>query len=117
MPKQLLFSVTAKDCDWSYTRGSGKGGQKRNKTSTAVHCKHRASGAYGYSDDTRSQHKNKATAFTRMAQDSKFETWRRLETARRTGEQAAIGAKVEREMRQVKVEFKENGKWVEQLNT
>ena len=44
--RQLLFSVTANDCDWSYTRGTGNGGQKKNKTNSAVHCKHRASGAH-----------------------------------------------------------------------
>lgn len=26
-----LFSVTAQDCDWSYTRGTGAGGQKKIK--------------------------------------------------------------------------------------
>ena len=27
--KKLLFSITAKDCEWSYTKGSGNGGQKK----------------------------------------------------------------------------------------
>lgn len=31
MNKQPLFSVTAQDCDWSYTRGTGAGGQKKTK--------------------------------------------------------------------------------------
>lgn len=48
--KQLLFSVTAKDCEWSYTRGTGAGGQKKNKTSSAVHCSHKQSKAHGYAD-------------------------------------------------------------------
>ena len=56
MTKKLLFSVTAADCRFDYYRGSGKGGQKRNKTSSAVRCTHIASGAVGASDDTRSQH-------------------------------------------------------------
>ena len=63
--KKLLFSVTANDCEWSYTKGSGAGGQKRNKTSSAVHCKHIASGATGYSENTRSQRQNKESAFKR----------------------------------------------------
>ena len=29
--KELLFSVTAADCDWSYTKGTGAGGQKKTK--------------------------------------------------------------------------------------
>ena len=31
--RKPLFSVTAKDCNWDYYRGSGSGGQKKNKTS------------------------------------------------------------------------------------
>ena len=58
-----LFSVTAQDCEWSYTRGTGAGGQKRNKTSSAVHCTHRASGAHGYSESSRSQLDNRRDAF------------------------------------------------------
>ena len=42
MSKELLFSVTAADCDWQYIRGTGPGGQKRNKTETKVRCVHRA---------------------------------------------------------------------------
>nr|WP_298657373.1 peptide chain release factor-like protein [uncultured Flavobacterium sp.] len=61
--KELLFSVTKEDCDWSYTKGTGSGGQKRNKTSSAVHCTHRESGAKGYSEASRSQLDNKRDAF------------------------------------------------------
>ena len=68
--KKLLFSVTAKDCRWDYYRGSGKGGQKRNKTSSAVRCTHTASGAVGKAEDTDSQVKNKKLAFTRMAKSN-----------------------------------------------
>ena len=31
--KEKLFTVTANDCTWTYYRGSGPGGQKKNKTS------------------------------------------------------------------------------------
>jgi protein subunit release factor B len=109
--RELLFSVTASDCDWSYTRGTGNGGQKRNKTSSAVHCKHRASGARGYAEDDRSQHVNKRTAFMRMIETKEFKDWHRREVMRRTGEQAAIEDSVNRQMRQIRVEIKEEGKW------
>lgn len=112
--KKLLFSVTAADCDWSYTRGTGAGGQKKNKTSSAVHCTHKVSGAHGYSEETRSQAKNRELAFTKMTQTERFQAWRRAESMRRSGEMAVIDANVEREMRRVKVERKgTNGLWEE----
>lgn len=114
MTKELLFSVTANDCRFDYYRGSGKGGQKRNKTCSAVRCTHLASGAVGQSDDTRSQHRNKQIAFGRMAETKEFKTWHKMEVARRSGELEEIEAKVDREMMMnVKVEKRENGLWVD----
>lgn len=85
MTKQLMFSVTDKDCDWSFARGSGKGGQKRNKTSTAARCKHRESGAVGFSDDTRSQGANKKIAFQKMAKTREFAEWHTAKLAEMMG--------------------------------
>ena len=114
MSKEILFSVTAADCDWSYTRGTGKGGQKKNKTSSAVHCMHRPSGAHGYSEETRSQLHNRRTAFRKMCESQKFKDWHRLECMRRTGMMAEIDANTEREMRRIKIERKnDDGRWVE----
>lgn len=112
-PKVVLFSVTAADCDWSYTKGTGAGGQKRNKTSSAVHCRHRASGAHGYSEASRSQHDNKRDAFVKMAETARFKEWHRLECMRRTGEMALIDAAVKKSLAFVKTETKVDGKWTE----
>lgn len=110
--KQLLFSVTAADCEWSYTRGTGKGGQARNKTSSAVHCIHRPSGAHGYAEEAREQRKNRETAFKRMCETKEFKIWREAEFRRRTGIQAEIDYQVERGMRQIRVDVKdEEGLW------
>lgn len=95
---ELLFSITAKDCRWDYFRGSGKGGQKRNKTSSGVRCTHNASGAVGQSDDTRSQHKNKEIAFERMANTAQFKSWHKLECARLMGEESRLKESVEEMM-------------------
>ena len=113
MSKELLFSVTAKDCRWDYFRGTGKGGQKRNKTSSGVRCTHKESGAVGVSDDTRSQHENKRIAFQRMADTDKFKAWHKMECARRSGDLTAIVDKVERAMRpwNISEEIMVNGKW------
>lgn len=110
---ERLFSITASDFDWSYTRGTGKGGQKKNKTSSAVHCSHRASGAHGYAEDTRSQHDNRALAFQRCTDSDRFKRWLKMETMRRSGQLAQIEASVQRELSKIKVEVVEDGKWVE----
>lgn len=114
MTKELLFSVTAADCEWSYTRGTGKGGQKKNKTSSAVHCMHRPSGAHGYSEASRSQLDNKREAFRKMAESKEFKNWHRIETARRTGQLLEIEDTVNREMNRIRVEVKDDkGRWTE----
>ena len=114
MSKELLFSVTANDCEFSYTRGTGPGGQKRNKTSSAVHCFHPASGARSYSDITRSQHDNKRDAFVKMINTPEFKKWHKLEIMRRMGTLADIEQTVERELQiNTKVEGRLNGKWVD----
>lgn len=113
MTNNILFSVTAKDCDWSYTKGTGAGGQKRNKTSSAVHCTHRASGAHGYSETSRSQHDNKRDAFVKMASTDKFQKWSKIEAMKRCGILDEIDRKVQEELTKVKIEIKIDGKWTE----
>jgi len=114
MGKELLFSVTAKDCDWGYYRGSGKGGQKKNKTSNCARCTHRDSGAVGKSEKGRSKEHNRREAFLHMIETNKFKVWHRVEIARRLGTLAKIEEKVDQEMKKIKVEVKsEDDKWVE----
>ena len=113
--KVLLFSVTAKDCDWDYYRGSGAGGQKKNKTSSAVRCTHKASRAVGQAEDTRSQFQNKKLAFRRMAETEKFKIWIKIEKSKRLGIEAQKEQDTERAMHSsnLRIETKEDGKWVE----
>ena len=113
MEKKLLFSVTAKDCDWSYTKGTGAGGQKRNKTSSAVHCTHRASRAHGYSEASRSQGDNKRDAFVKMTETKEFKTWHRMEVMRQTGKLDEMERELQRELRKVKLEVRVDGKWTQ----
>ena len=112
--KEILFSVTANDCEWSYTKGTGSGGQKKNKTSSAVHCMHRPSGAHGYSEASRSQLDNKREAFVKMANSKEFKEWHKMETMRRNGQMAVIDAIVEREIKKIKIEVHdEQGRWTQ----
>ena len=100
--RELLFSVTANDCEWSYTKGTGAGGQKRNKTSSAVHCIHRPSGAHAYSEGSRSQADNKRDAFVKMAESAEFKKWHHIESLRRNGMMKSIDEIVNMEMRKIK---------------
>lgn len=114
MGKELLFSVTAKDCDWGYYRGSGKGGQKKNKTSNCARCTHRVSGAVGKSEKGRSKEHNRREAFLHMIETDKFKNWHRIEVARKLGNLAEIEERVNQEMKKIKIEVKsESGRWIE----
>lgn len=114
MSKEVLFSVTATDCDWEYMRGTGPGGQKRNKTESKVRCTHRASGAIGESDETRSQHDNRRLAFRKMAETKEFKAWHKIEVAKRTGQLIDLNQTVDRMMKDanIRVEGKVDGRWV-----
>ncbi len=83
--KEKLFSLTAKDFDIQFTRGRGKGGQKKNKTSSACICSHKPSGAQGYAEDSREQSQNKKLAFKRMTETPEFKSWLHMKI------QAALG--------------------------
>jgi hypothetical protein len=53
-------------CEVDTYRASGPGGQKRNKTSSAVRLRHRPSGLIVIAEESRSQHENKAKALKRL---------------------------------------------------
>lgn len=110
--KELLFSVTEKDFVFTPYRGSGAGGQKKNKTSSAMRCFHPPSGAEGKCEEYREQSRNKKEAFQRMYNTKAFKSWLEIETARVNGTLLEIEKKVEKEIKRVKIEVKdENGRW------
>jgi hypothetical protein len=55
-------------CEVDTYRASGPGGQKRNKTSSAVRIRHPASGLLVIAEESRSQHENRARALRRLRQ-------------------------------------------------
>src|SRR6476659_7350794 len=53
-------------CEVDTYRASGPGGQKRNKTSSAVRLRHPPTGIIVIAEESRSQHENKARALRRL---------------------------------------------------
>ncbi len=53
-------------CDVHTYRASGPGGQKRNKTSSAVRLRHRPTGLTVVATESRSQHENRVRAIRRL---------------------------------------------------
>lgn len=115
MPRELLFSVTAADCDWKFSHGQGAGGQQRNKSLSAVHCTHRASKAHAYSQDGRSQKDNKSDAFVKMCNTKEFMAWHKREVWKKLGVLDEIDRAVEAglTMQNIRLEVKRDGKWVQ----
>ncbi len=55
-------------CEVDTYRASGPGGQKRNKTSSAVRIRHLPSGLIVIAEESRSQHENRARGLKRLKQ-------------------------------------------------
>src|ERR1700733_7538612 len=62
----LADEALLKQCEVDTYRASGPGGQKRNKTSSAVRLRHLPSGLIVIAEESRSQHENKAKALRRL---------------------------------------------------
>ena len=113
-PKELLFSLTRKDFVIEYFNGTGNGGQNRNKVAAACRIHHPASGVLSVCQEERSQKANRERAFTRLTENPAFKKWLELETAKKAGTLADINTKVDREMKNIKMEVRnEAGRFVE----
>ena len=56
------------DCDETFLKGTGPGGQHRNKRETGVRLVHRPTGVVVMATERRSQARNRDLAFERMAE-------------------------------------------------
>ena len=79
--RELLMKITKKDFEITPVRGSGPGGQHRNKVSSGVRMKHKASGATGEATDDKSRLMNERNAFKRCIATREFQAWFRTALA------------------------------------
>ena len=61
-PTEAEVTIQDKDLDWKAIRGSGPGGQNRNKVCSAIQLAHTPSGISVRVETERSQHQNKQLA-------------------------------------------------------
>jgi len=65
-PARLPLEELLKDCQVKRTRGSGPGGQHRNKVETAIVVEHLPTGQRGEASERRSQDQNRRQAIHRL---------------------------------------------------
>jgi len=98
--KEKILSIGKKDFRYDYVRGRGKGGQKKNKTCSAVRCTHIASKAAAWCENGRSQLHNKRAAFLKVTNSPTFKKWLKVEIARISGEFAELDTLVDETMQE-----------------
>ena len=115
MPRQILFSVTKKDFRIETFPAGGPGGQKQNKTASAVRITHPDSGAVGECRNHRSQHQNRAEALRRLVEQPKWKVWHSNKVRElTTGKTMAQRVDEAMQPEHLKIEFKVNGRWAEE---
>jgi hypothetical protein len=92
---RLSDAALLAQCAVDTYRASGPGGQKRNKTSSAVRLRHPPSGLLVIAEESRSQHENKARALRRLRQALYLKLREELAPGERTPESLASRAEVQ----------------------
>lgn len=93
-----LFTITTADLREERYRGSGAGGQNRNKRDTGVRFTHEPSGAVGESEAQRSQLQNRQEAFRKMANSPAFIFWCKAQGQARIEGHANLDRKIDQLM-------------------
>ena len=93
--KKKLFTITTADLREERYRGSGAGGQNRNKRDTGVRFTHEPSGAVGESEAQRSQLQNRQEAFRKMASSPRFIMWAKAQGQARIDGHSTLERKVD----------------------
>ncbi len=77
--RRKFLTIMPKDLEVHYYVGSGNGGQKKQKTSSACRIVHKASGAEGKSQDSRKQGENRKLALERLSKSKEFQVWLKIQ--------------------------------------
>ena len=112
--KELLFSVTKKDLKLCFFSGTGAGGQHRNRHMNCVRLQHPDSGANVTGQSFREQRSNIKEALNNLVKHPMFRLWHAGKVKEMlSGE--TIDEKVDKMMQpdNLKIEHKNEGKWVE----
>jgi len=110
--RKKILTLSRKDFRVDTFRGSGPGGQHRNKTDSAVRITHTESGAVSESKTEKSQHQNRKKAFHKLPNNPKFKLW-----LSRKIHEISTGKTIEERVEEsfhhenLKIESKKDGKW------
>jgi peptide chain release factor 1 len=87
-PTEAQVHIAPSELAWTTCRGSGPGGQHRNRTESAVQLTHQPTGLTVRCESERSQHQNRATALSllraRLWQEEQIRLGREREASRRS---------------------------------
>lgn len=116
MEKELLFSVTRKDFDVTWFSGTGAGGQYRNKRQNCCRIVHRDSGAMGTGQSQRDRPANQKEAFNNCVKSLSFKAWLNRKIYEYDSTES-VEDLVNAAMQdgKIKVEYKKDDKWVEEV--
>ena len=81
-PREQSDEQLLADCRTEAFRGPGPGGQKRNKTSSAVRVTHVPTGLSAIAGESRSQHRNKTMAIWRLRHKIALEVREKIDLTR-----------------------------------
>lgn len=113
MERQLLFKLTKKDFEVEPFKGSGKGGQNRNKVMSCCRIRHPASGAVAEGKEQRDFPQNKKAAFKRLVEKPEFLKWHKIQCAKMLGTYIDTEKWVNEQMdfKNLRFEIQVNGRW------
>lgn len=100
MAKEKLFSIAKKDFTIQPFKGSGPGGQHKNKNATACRLIHKESGARAKSQVHKSFRQNRKEAFLKLINTKEFKLWHKRKCAELLTSQAEKEAWVDNMMQE-----------------